>query len=605
MESDRSNIRPTGSGGKKPSMIGREEMTAMLGGGFSEALLRSTTTATTNQKKPSSANSKTQPDVSSMTTQETASYLLKQQQEKNQSSTSASILPGKQRHRQHRTSKVRQYHLLAQEASTAVSETHSSQQNHSRQPDSYPNERDEDEGQLSSSSSSSNVNEWESSKRTRRQTKEQPRPKDLAPPPQQPSTFRPRVERSSSSSSDEDSLGNYRGTGQSHKRRHEQQGGDDSDSDEDSATDRRRQRILQQRRTMKQEQQHEQDQYNSEGPAVTGNKPGHLTEKHPSDLQTEPTGSELPPGPKLGVRDGDKSPASEQIDSSESASDDSSSSSSSNSSSNEDDEDIPVAAKRPVFVPRHLRGLRDTLEKEAKQEEQRAQKESERQVERQQESRAMVQQVVSGKKGTLRTNAPDDVDGPGEVVGTDDEEDYNSKEARDAWEVRELLRLLEDWEMEQERIQMERDLERRRQMTEEEKFQEDVATGRYQQPGQQRKRPLPDDDTQYKSQQQHYGKRFFHRGAFYMDEEEWQDSNDVRRRAGEYAHAATERDRVSTANVPRIMKQSKVGQFGRANQSKWRGLKAEDTTDRSSEMLLLPHQRRHRHGGDGGSGGRR
>lgn len=72
-----------------------------------------------------------------------------------------------------------------------------------------------------------------------------------------------------------------------------------------------------------------------------------------------------------------------------------------------------------------------------------------------------------------------------------------------------------------------------------------------------------------------------------MDEKEW-DESDVRHKAAEYAQAATEADKTR-AEMPDIMKKSKAGQFGRANQNlRYQGLNAEDTTDRSMKVLPLP-----------------
>jgi len=261
-----------------------------------------------------------------------------------------------------------------------------------------------------------------------------------------------------------------------------------------------------------------------------------------------------------------------------------------------------MTIKKPVFVPRHLRGIQKAAEKQEEQEEKLAKTKTEKLEKRKQESRALVQEVVStvSKRNAL------DVDDDGTMNAIPDDDDTDD---RDAWEVRELLRLLEDWEVEQQRIQARRDLMRRRNMTEEEKLQEDIATGRYRQPGQQRKRPH--DEGANNNTLTLQSQRYFHRGAFYMDESEWdkkvqQGNNssnnngggktDVRHRAAEYAQAATESDRTflsSTAaaaaaasgaskDLPDIIRKSKAGKFGRANQNlRYQGLAKEDTSDRS------------------------
>ena len=579
--------KASNNGGRKGSMISREEMTAMLGGGFSEALLRSTTTnSSKTTSKLTGRNGK--PDFSSMTTQETAAF-LKQQQEKNHASGSQStkgLAP--HRHRQHRSNKVREYQLLAHESSTATGQSNESV---SRRDDAdhkvLPSKQEnlENEKGRASDDSSTSSNEWESSKRRHRNERHRPREQETAM-----QRRRPRVDSSSSesSNSDVDSLGNHRQnrndvTAQGRRQYHDSS---DGDSESDTETDQRRQRILQQRR-LKQNQNLNDSKF--------GHAESHAVEKKEAVSEIEkPSDAPLPSTLSPKRIDKEENEARVGASAESSSSDNGSSESSSSSDSSSEEEEVPVKAKRPVFVPRHLRGLRNTIEKEEHDEEERWKKEQERQAKRVQESRALVQQVVSAKAPLSGdNNAPRDIDQT-ETVVTDDEEELNSKEAIDAWEVRELVRLLQDWELEQEMKQQERELRRRRNMTEEEKFQEDVATGRYQQPGQNRKRPLNGEGTQSNSISQQHGKRYYHRGAFYMDDEEWQGADDVRHRAGDYARAATESDRAATANMPQIMKQSKAGQFGRANQSKWRGLKAEDTTDRSSHMLLLPQQQKHR-----------
>ena len=102
---------------------------------------------------------------------------------------------------------------------------------------------------------------------------------------------------------------------------------------------------------------------------------------------------------------------------------------------------------------------------------------------------------------------------------------------RESWELRELERLLTVLYQEKGRERGRLEYERRRQMTDEECLKEDINAGRYNAPGQSR--------TGGKESMQ----RFYHRGSYYMNEDEF-DLNDVRFKAAEYASAATGEDKL-------------------------------------------------------------
>ena len=75
-------------------------------------------------------------------------------------------------------------------------------------------------------------------------------------------------------------------------------------------------------------------------------------------------------------------------------------------------------------------------------------------------------------------------------VVTEDRRDYDDPDLvaaeRDAWEVRELMRILRDVDVALEREKERRELGRRRALTDEERLAEDRSTGRYRAPGEAR-----------------------------------------------------------------------------------------------------------------------
>jgi len=123
---------------------------------------------------------------------------------------------------------------------------------------------------------------------------------------------------------------------------------------------------------------------------------------------------------------------------------------------------------------------------------------------------------------------------------------------------------------------------------------EDIASGRYQQPGMNRRMGASGKGGETdKDGKPLYQQKYFHRGAYYMDEDEF-DEDDVRRRAKEYEQGVTEsaRTRGDTRNLPKVMQ---VKKFGRANQSRYQGLANEDTSrldKNSSNVLPLVHHKR-------------
>jgi len=144
----------------------------------------------------------------------------------------------------------------------------------------------------------------------------------------------------------------------------------------------------------------------------------------------------------------------------------------------------------------------------------------------------------------LENNDLEDEEGGGSQMPPPPDDDYDSDDLqeasrqRDAWQVRELLRILETYdkleveEMEKKELEFRRGLSDREIMEMEGRSRGDKFV-----------------KTHLKRKDNHM-QRFYHRGAFYMDEDTLKkDPNDIRNKAKEYARAATGEDKIDKRYV--------------------------------------------------------
>jgi len=246
-------------------------------------------------------------------------------------------------------------------------------------------------------------------------------------------------------------------------------------------------------------------------------------------------------------------------------SEDSESSDSSSEEESSSDDEVPVVS-RPVFIPRHKRsthtGTKAVPSINADSGDLSKQKEM--------ESRALVQQVVASDALNVEETREDTTFTGAQNKMPDDDDETTRL---DEWEIRELVRLLRDVDQ-QAMIQQEAiERERRMRMTDEECHAEDRQRGEFSEPG---VRKDPETETTYLQ-------RYYHKGAFYMDDNEWEEA-DIRHKASSYAAAATGEDKIDRKTLPAVMQ---VKRFGRANQTRYKGLAAEDTTDKHLKILPL------------------
>mmetsp|Transcript_26989 Transcript_26989/g.38612 ORF Transcript_26989/g.38612 Transcript_26989/m.38612 type:complete len:626 (+) Transcript_26989:118-1995(+) len=298
---------------------------------------------------------------------------------------------------------------------------------------------------------------------------------------------------------------------------------------------------------------------------------------------------------KNAARSGSESSSSDDND------DSSTSSSSSSSSEDESEDDIaPISVSKPLFVPKSKRGTVAEVEAQQRKQEEAEERRIQEKEKRAVQSRALVAEAVSavGKNGGSSHGVGDaDEFDTGEVGGEfipvpDDSDpvDEDSPELvlaeRDAWEVRELIRILRDVDEAVELEKERKELERRRALTDEERLVEDRRSGRYRAPGEARLVRRDDERRDGSKSDINYLQRYHHRGAFYLDDDTLNEAgaNDVRHRALEYSRSATG-DRIDKRSLPEVMQ---VKNFGLAGYStRYKGLSKEDTTDKRLDFLPI------------------
>lgn len=223
-----------------------------------------------------------------------------------------------------------------------------------------------------------------------------------------------------------------------------------------------------------------------------------------------------------------------------------------------EDEQMGIAMVKPVFVPKSERDTvaeRERIEAEEKALEDRIKKRLE---ERKIETKQIVVEEIR-KDEQIQKNL--EVDADAGDVETDD--DLNEAEEYEAWKSREIARIKRDREERDARLKEKEEIERVRNMTEEERREWE------------RKNPktLPPQN----KQKWRFMQKYFHKGAFYQTEADDRngvpESDDIFRRD---FSAPTGEDKMDKSILPKVMQ---VKHFGRSGRTKWTHLVNEDTTD--------------------------
>ncbi|CAI5728722.1 unnamed protein product [Peronospora destructor] len=231
----------------------------------------------------------------------------------------------------------------------------------------------------------------------------------------------------------------------------------------------------------------------------------------------------------------------------------SNSSSSSEYETDTDDSEPDEEFMKPVFVPKRDRGTMKRKEELAAEEERRKKREQEKLEIRKMESRRLVAEDIQREQNGANKGDDTDVEMPDDTDGLDPAQAYRD------WELREMRRIKRDRDRKEQRVKEEEEALRRRNMTQEERTAEDAKL----------KKNEPKQKQKLKFMQKYY-----HKGAFYVDDDSVRSKDDVRKRD---ATEATLEDKFNKEMLPTVMQ---VKNFGRAGRTKYTHLTDQDTSSR-------------------------
>jgi microfibrillar-associated protein 1 len=222
-----------------------------------------------------------------------------------------------------------------------------------------------------------------------------------------------------------------------------------------------------------------------------------------------------------------------------------------------EDEQMGIAMVKPVFIPKSQRDTiaeRERLEEEERQLEELVKKRL--QTRKMETKQLVVEEIRKEEHIEKALNEEANI----EDVDTDDE--LNEAEEYEAWKNREIARIKRDREERDARLKEKEDIERLRNMTEEERREWE------------RKNPKQVHQTKQKWK---FMQKYYHKGAFFQE-----GADDVIQSAGKdgiYSRDFSEptgEDKMDKSILPKVMQ---VKHFGRSGRTKWTHLVNEDTTD--------------------------
>ncbi|PON78703.1 Micro-fibrillar-associated protein 1, C-terminal [Trema orientale] len=216
-----------------------------------------------------------------------------------------------------------------------------------------------------------------------------------------------------------------------------------------------------------------------------------------------------------------------------------------------------IAMLKPVFVPK---SERDTVaERERLEAEERALEELKKKKleERKRETKQIVVEEIRKDEEIQKS-----LEQEANIADIDTDDEINEAEEYEAWKVREIARIRRDREDRDAMLKEKEEIEKVRNMTEEERREWERKNPKA--------APRP-------KQKWRFMQKYYHKGAFFQS-----DSNDHAATVGSddiYTRdfsAPTGEDRMDKTILPKVMQ---VKHFGRSGRTKWTHLVNEDTTD--------------------------
>ncbi|ORX45704.1 hypothetical protein DM01DRAFT_1339930 [Hesseltinella vesiculosa] len=234
-------------------------------------------------------------------------------------------------------------------------------------------------------------------------------------------------------------------------------------------------------------------------------------------------------------------------------------------SDDSEEQDTLRSMPKPMFIPKNHRATVLQQEQQKLEEEDREKRLAEELESQRLQSHQLLEEEL--KKEHIKPvdlEVEEDVD---DTDGLDEQAEF------EAWKVRELLRIKRDRERRIAQEKEQEELERRREMPEEERLKEDMEHAA---------KTREKDKGEFTFMQKYY-----HKGAFYQD---MAGKEEIFQR--DYS-APTMNDVRKREILPEIMQ---VKNFGLAGRTKYTHLKDQDTTDRSSPWAQPPSKRSKHHG---------
>ncbi|KAL8833336.1 MAG: hypothetical protein Q9170_004325 [Blastenia crenularia] len=246
------------------------------------------------------------------------------------------------------------------------------------------------------------------------------------------------------------------------------------------------------------------------------------------------------------TEESEESEASEDSDESESGSEESSS-----------EEKVPPKLLRPTFIRKDRRKESDSGPDCRTEDELWAEQEAKRKA----KADALIQEQLD-KEVVARAAGKKDWDDDGDVDAgeVDDTDDIDPEMERAAWKLRELKRVKRDREAIEEAEKEREEIERRRNLTKEEREAEDRVFLEQQKEERQGKGNMG------------YMQKYFHKGAFFQDDAkaEGLDRRDI-------MGSRYQDDVINRELLPQYMQIRDMTRLGRKGRTKYKDLKTEDT----------------------------